>query len=129
MVLQEVWPARQSEQYPDPHAVARVQDASDKATAYNLVWSLPGGPDSWPESPAATADDSPAWLQVKAAAGYHDLYRLGETSQIGRERARVAVTCSQHQQPGISTLFAAQSATRQELTRRGRHLLPLAYYV
>jgi len=41
-----------------------VQEASDKATAYNLVWSLPSGPDSWPESPAA-ADDSPAWLQVR----------------------------------------------------------------
>ena len=41
-----------------------LQERSDKATAYNLMWSLPGGPDSWPESPAVV-DDGPAWLQVR----------------------------------------------------------------
>ena len=48
---------------PSERADACAQERADKATAYNLMWSLPAGPDSWPESPAAP-EDGPAWLQV-----------------------------------------------------------------
>ena len=53
-----------------------AQERADKATAYNLMWSLPAGPDSWPESPSAP-EDGPAWLQVTSQPGHALLGRSG----------------------------------------------------